>query len=367
MGTVETTAEADFDRVYRVNVKGCSSARRPRSPIILKGGGGVILNMASIAALIGIPDRFAYSMSKGAVLSMTTLDRHRLHEEEHPLQLHLPRARAHAVRGRLPGPHYPGREQEMFQELSAYQPLGRMGTPEEVAHMALYLCSDEASFITGQAYPHRRRSAGDMKLIRFGDPGREKPGLQLEDGTRIDASAFGSDYDEAFFGGGGLARLREWSGGQRGRRAARGRRRRAWARRCARPSKIVCIGLNYRDHAAETGAQIPKEPVIFFKATTVAGGTGRRPGDPARREKVDWEVELAVVIGARALATSPEDARARHVAGYALHNDYSERSFQLERGGQWVEGQERGHLRAARARSWPRATRSRTRRRCPCG
>jgi 2,4-didehydro-3-deoxy-L-rhamnonate hydrolase len=96
-----------------------------------------------------------------------------------------------------------------------------------------------------------------MKLIRFGDPGREKPGLQLEDGTRVDASAFGSDYDEAFFGGDGLSRLREWS-----RTSAAGAPRVPDGARLgppiARPSKIVCIGLNYRDHAAETGAQIPK-------------------------------------------------------------------------------------------------------------
>jgi 2-keto-4-pentenoate hydratase/2-oxohepta-3-ene-1,7-dioic acid hydratase in catechol pathway len=175
-----------------------------------------------------------------------------------------------------------------------------------------------------------------MKLIRFGEPGREKPGLQLEDGARVDASAFGSDYDEAFFGGNGLARLREWSAAN----AARAPRVAAGTRLgppVARPSKIVCIGLNYRDHAAETGAQIPKEPVIFFKATSSLVGPDDDLVTPRGAEKVDWEVELAVVIGARASYVTREEA-ARHIAGYALHNDYSERTFQLERGGQWSKG-----------------------------
>ena len=175
-----------------------------------------------------------------------------------------------------------------------------------------------------------------MKLIRFGDPGREKPGLQLEDGTRVDASAFGSDYDEAFFGAGGLARLREWSAANAARapRVAPGTR---LGPPVARPSKIVCIGLNYRDHAAETGGQIPKEPVIFFKATSSLVGPDDDMVTPRGAEKVDWEVELAIVIGARASYVTKEDA-ARHIAGYALHNDYSERSFQLEHGGQWSKG-----------------------------
>ena len=175
-----------------------------------------------------------------------------------------------------------------------------------------------------------------MKLIRFGEPGREKPGLQLEDGARVDASAFGSDYDEAFFGGGGLARLREWAATH-----AAGAPRVAPGTRLGppvvRPSKIVCIGLNYRDHAAETGAKIPTEPVIFFKATSSLVGPDDDLVTPRGAEKVDWEVELAVVIGARASYVTKEDA-GRHIAGYALHNDYSERTFQLERGGQWSKG-----------------------------
>ena len=153
VGTIETTAEADFDRVYRVNVKGMYLSTQAALPIILKGGGGVILNMASIASLIGIPERFAYSTSKGAVLSMTrSIAADYMNKNVRcncicPARVHTP-----FVDGYLKSA-YPGREQEMFQELSAYQPLGRMGTPEEVAQLALYLCSDEASFITGQAFP----------------------------------------------------------------------------------------------------------------------------------------------------------------------------------------------------------------------
>jgi 2-keto-3-deoxy-L-fuconate dehydrogenase len=153
IGTVETTAEADFDRVYRVNVKGMFLSTQAAMPIILKGSGGVILNMASIASLIGIPERFAYSTSKGAVLSMTRSIATDYMKKNVRCNCICP-ARVHTplVDGYLKST-YPGREQEMFQELSAYQPLGRMGTPEEVAQMALYLCSDEASFITGQAFP----------------------------------------------------------------------------------------------------------------------------------------------------------------------------------------------------------------------
>jgi 2-keto-3-deoxy-L-fuconate dehydrogenase len=152
IGTVEATTEADFDRIYAVNVKGvflCSQAAIPR----LRRHGGVILNLASIASLIGLADRFAYSMSKGAVLTMTrsiAVDyiKHGIRCNcICPARIHTP-----FVDGYLRA-HYPGREQEMFAQLSAYQPIGRMGTPQEVAALALYLCADEASFITGQAYP----------------------------------------------------------------------------------------------------------------------------------------------------------------------------------------------------------------------
>ena len=175
-----------------------------------------------------------------------------------------------------------------------------------------------------------------MKLIRFGAPGREKPGLQLEDGARVDASAFGEDYDERFFGSGGLERLRAWVGRHAGSAPRLGSGERLGPP-VGRPSKIVCIGLNFRDHAAETGAEIPKEPVLFFKATTALCGPDDPVVIPRGASKVDWEVELAFVIGATARYVTAAEAPAC-VAGYVLHNDYSERSFQLERGGQWSKG-----------------------------
>ena len=153
VGTVESTSEADFDRVFRVNVKGvflCSQAAVAR---MLAQGGGVILNMASVVSHKGIPDRFAYSMSKGAVHTMTMSIATDYVKKNircnciSPARIHTP-----FVDGFLKK-NYPGREKEMFQTLSEAQPIGRMGTPEEVAYLALYLCSDEASFVTGQAYP----------------------------------------------------------------------------------------------------------------------------------------------------------------------------------------------------------------------
>jgi 2-keto-4-pentenoate hydratase/2-oxohepta-3-ene-1,7-dioic acid hydratase in catechol pathway len=175
-----------------------------------------------------------------------------------------------------------------------------------------------------------------MKLIRFGEAGRERPGVQLPDGARIDASQFGADYDETFFGDDGVERLRGWCE----REAARAPRVPPAVRLgppIGRPSKIICIGLNYRDHAAESGADIPKEPVIFFKASSSIVGPDDPLVIPRNSRKVDWEVELAVVIGKRAKYVTRDEAP-RHIAGYLLHNDYSEREFQLERGGQWVKG-----------------------------
>ena len=175
-----------------------------------------------------------------------------------------------------------------------------------------------------------------MKLIRFGEPGREKPGVQLPDGTRIDASGGTRDYDEAFFGGDGLPTLTRWLA----RDAARAPRIPAGARLgppIARPSKIVCIGLNFRDHAAESGMDLPAEPVLFFKSTSSIAGPNDAVIIPKGASKLDWEVELALVIGRRAAHVEARDAIA-HIAGFVLHNDYSERAFQLERGGQWVKG-----------------------------
>ncbi len=175
-----------------------------------------------------------------------------------------------------------------------------------------------------------------MKLIRFGAPGAEKPGLILGDGVRVDASAFGSDWDERFLGSDGPVRLAAWvrDHAAKAPRVPEGTR---LGPPIARPSKIVCIGLNYADHARETKAKIPEEPIIFFKATTALCGPDDDLVLPRGSVKTDWEVELAVVIGRRARYVAREEA-AKHVAGYALHNDYSERQDQLERGGQWSKG-----------------------------
>jgi len=175
-----------------------------------------------------------------------------------------------------------------------------------------------------------------MKLIRFGAPGQEAPGVLWNDGTRLDVSRFGADYDETFFAAGGLLKLRAWldSNASTAPRVAESVR---LGPPVCRPSKIVCIGLNYRDHATETKADPPKEPVLFFKSTTSLVGPNDSLKIPRNASKVDWEVELAVVIDKKATYVSEADAL-DHVAGFALHNDYSERSFQLERGGQWVKG-----------------------------
>jgi 2-keto-4-pentenoate hydratase/2-oxohepta-3-ene-1,7-dioic acid hydratase in catechol pathway len=175
-----------------------------------------------------------------------------------------------------------------------------------------------------------------MKLIRFGAPGAEKPGILVGDGTRVDASSFGSDWDERFLGSDGLLRLSAWARDHAGK-APRVPESERLGPCVARPSKIICIGLNYADHARETGAKIPEEPIIFFKATTALCGPNDDLVLPRESVKTDWEVELAVVIGRRARYVSREEAAA-HVAGYALHNDYSERQDQLERGGQWSKG-----------------------------
>ena len=175
-----------------------------------------------------------------------------------------------------------------------------------------------------------------MRLTRFGPAHDEHPAIVDAHGTRRDATAFGEDWNEAFFGSDGPARLAVWLR-ENERALPRVADDARWAPCVARPSKIVCIGLNYRDHAAETGAKLPTEPILFAKATSSLVGPYDDLWMPPGSEKTDWEVELAVVIGARACLVSEGDAMA-HVAGYALHNDYSERHYQIERGGQWFKG-----------------------------
>lgn len=175
-----------------------------------------------------------------------------------------------------------------------------------------------------------------MKLIRFGQVGKEKPGVQLENGKRIDISAFGQDYNEDFFGNEGIKRLREWLI-QNEEKCSEISNEIRLGPPLVRPSKLICVGLNYAKHAEESGMDIPKEPVLFFKATSAIVGPNDDLIIPKNSKKTDWEVELAFVIGKKASYVSEEEAM-DHIAGYVLHNDYSEREFQIERSGQWVKG-----------------------------
>jgi NAD(P)-dependent dehydrogenase (short-subunit alcohol dehydrogenase family) len=152
IGTVETTEEADMDKIYSINIKGPYNCMHAVIPFMVNNGGGVIINMASIAATVGIPDRFAYSMSKGAIYSMTlqvardyVADNIRCNSVS-PARVHTP-----FVDGFIKK-NYPGKEKEMFEKLSHTQPIGRMAKPEEIAAMVVYLSSDEASFVTGNDY-----------------------------------------------------------------------------------------------------------------------------------------------------------------------------------------------------------------------
>lgn len=174
-----------------------------------------------------------------------------------------------------------------------------------------------------------------MKLVRFGEAGKEQPGIVLNDKT-YDLSSLGEDYNETFFATGGLERLETFVAGnlhtcpvvQEGARLGSP---------VARPSKILCVGLNYAKHAQETNATVPKEPILFMKSTTALIGPNDDVMIPKDSVKTDWEVELCIVMGKKASYVSEENAL-DFVAGYCLHNDISEREFQLERGGTWDKG-----------------------------
>jgi len=172
-----------------------------------------------------------------------------------------------------------------------------------------------------------------MKLIRFGKEGKEKPGIHLE-GKNYDLSAFIKDYDESFFEQNGLQKLTGIVNEEKLPLVEDGQR---IGSPIARPSKILCIGLNYAKHAKETGAAIPTEPILFMKSTSSLTGPFDNIIIPKNSEKTDWEVELGVVIGKKASYVSEAEAM-DYVAGYVLHNDVSERAFQLERGGTWDKG-----------------------------
>jgi 2-keto-4-pentenoate hydratase/2-oxohepta-3-ene-1,7-dioic acid hydratase in catechol pathway len=175
-----------------------------------------------------------------------------------------------------------------------------------------------------------------MKLIRFGKLGFEKPGIQLANGSKIDVSAFGEDFDENFFGTEGIERLSTWLESNQNACPSVNNDQRLGAP-LTRPSKIVCVGLNYAKHAKEAGMAVPKEPVLFFKSTTAMCGPNDDVIIPKNSEKTDWEVELAIVIGKKASYVEEADAY-DHIAGYVLHNDVSERAFQIEKEGQWCKG-----------------------------
>jgi len=174
-----------------------------------------------------------------------------------------------------------------------------------------------------------------MKLIRWGAEGEEKTGVIIND-IKYDTAAFGEDYDEKFFENDGLNRLEAFIKAQEGQLTVVSDDKRLGSP-IGRPSKLICIGLNYADHARETGAALPPEPIIFMKSTTAVVGPNDDIVIPKNSVKTDWEVELAVVIGKKASYVEKEEAL-DYVAGYVLHNDVSEREFQLERNGTWDKG-----------------------------
>ena len=174
-----------------------------------------------------------------------------------------------------------------------------------------------------------------MKLFRFGSPGSEKPAVVYQE-KNLDVSDFGEDYTEDFFANDGLNRLTQWLS-DRASTCPEVADNERLGPPVHRPGKIICIGLNYKDHASESGMDLPTEPIIFFKATSAVVGPNDDLILPKGGEKTDWEVELAVVIKKRASYVTEADGL-DYVAGYMLHNDYSERAFQLERSGQWVKG-----------------------------
>ena len=175
-----------------------------------------------------------------------------------------------------------------------------------------------------------------MKLIRFGKHGEEKPGILLSNDEKIDVSSFVSDYDEKFFESGGLVNLKDWLN-ENESSAPRLDDSIRLGSPIARPSKIICIGLNFKDHAAESGFDAPDEPLIFGKATSAICGPYDNIIIPRGSEQTDWEVELGVVISKKTSYVD-QDQALDHVGGYVLHNDVSERAFQKDRGGQWIKG-----------------------------
>jgi len=176
-----------------------------------------------------------------------------------------------------------------------------------------------------------------MKLVRFGARGKEKPGILSGDDVRLDLSGIFADWNAAFFAGNGLQKLAEVVLSQAGSLAAVPASER-WGAPVSRPGKVICIGLNYSDHAKESGMPVPEEPIVFLKAANTVVGPYDDVLIPRTSVKTDWEVELGVVIGREARYVDSVEAAAAHIGGYCVSHDVSERAFQLERGGQWTKG-----------------------------
>jgi 2-keto-4-pentenoate hydratase/2-oxohepta-3-ene-1,7-dioic acid hydratase in catechol pathway len=175
-----------------------------------------------------------------------------------------------------------------------------------------------------------------MKLIRFGDKGNEKPGVLVDD-KRLDCSDHFSDWDQNFFNNNGLLKLRDLLA-EKGYGMPSVHARERWASCIARPNMILCIGLNFADHAKEAGMELPAEPLVFSKASNTIAGPYDEVILPKAAEKVDYEIELGVVLGKDMFELNSEDEADGAIAGYCLTNDLSERAFQLEKGGQWIKG-----------------------------
>ena len=182
-----------------------------------------------------------------------------------------------------------------------------------------------------------------MKLFRFGSPDHEHPGVVLPTGQHIDVTHFGEDYDESFFASNGPERLAHWLDVSCSDLPRSCRRMNALVRVSNGRPKLCALGLNYAKHAAETNSAHPAEPILFFKSTTALCGPDDNVVIPKRSEKTDWEVELAIIIGKRASYVELDEAM-DYIAGYALHNDYSERAWQLERGRPMGKRQKRRYV-----------------------
>jgi 2,4-didehydro-3-deoxy-L-rhamnonate hydrolase len=176
-----------------------------------------------------------------------------------------------------------------------------------------------------------------MRLIRFGAKGKEKPGILTGKKTRLDLSEEFADWNSAFFVENGLQKLGEVVASQADSLKVVPESER-WGAPIARPGKVICIGLNYSDHAKESGMPVPEEPIVFLKASNTVVGPYDQVLIPRTSMKTDWEIELGVVIGAEARYVASVEGAAAHIGGYCISHDVSERAFQLERGGQWTKG-----------------------------